>query len=607
MLHYIALACTPDHPPSAREATRLGESIKRRTPSWDVVLHSERLTVYSGTSVDKAMRTYILPEGGGVIFGRLFRSGSADRPVEASELNGSSIVRSNGRTLLQEYWGSYIAILHSREQETVMVIRDCSGRIPCYYVHLAGLYAFFSDIRDIEGFCFRFTLNPQYLAARVLYNPLHIRETGLREVSELLSGDGVSISRGHATHQSLWNPRLLAGTCIIEDYREAASQLVSVTEEVIRLWASLYDRVLLRLSGGLDSSIVLGCLKRMNLTDRVVCANRYTESTEDDERSYARAAAKMAGVRLIEHSRVSDATVFVRKLHDAPPGPSPIIAHAVRMLALDATNEVAERYNCDTVWTGQGGDHVFFQLRTPYPAVDYLMQHRLPYRLPTILYDSSILSRRSIWSILAQSLRYLWSKHAVPPEPFGDSGAALMQRSAIAEIPASYGAGVWHSGAGRPPPGKQAQIDIYADLLNRYKPLPDLEYAYECHPLVSQPLLELSLRIPTYHLLRGGRQRAMARIAFSDRVPRCILNREDKGGIRDQIRELLRGGGDLLRDTLLDGTLVSLGILDRSSVQRIVVAGDAFRPSEVFALLSCVAIEMWATHWTRRTPDIAVA
>jgi asparagine synthase (glutamine-hydrolysing) len=602
--HYIALSWIPNHAPSAREAVRLGESLKRGATSWDVVLNSDGLTVYSGKPVDKAMRAYLLQEGGGVVFGRLFRSAAPDTPVDASELDANRIVRSKGQYLLEEYWGSYVAILHSREQKTVLVARDCSGRIPCYYIHVAGIHIFFSDIRDTEPFGFRFTLNPNYLASFILHHPLHIRDTGLREVSELLSGDCVSISCEGASQQCLWNPRLLACTRIIKDYGSAESALVSVTENVIRLWASLYDRILLMLSGGLDSAIVLGCLKRMGLTDRVICINRYTESTEDDERQYAKSAAKMAGVPLMEHSRISDASVFVKKARSAPPSASPSISHALRMLSLDATNELAKQFNCDTVWTGQGGDHVFLQFRNPFPAVDYLLQHRLPYLLPTILYESSILSRRSVWSILGQSLRYSLAAHAVPPEPFTDSGASLMNHSAVVEIPDGYTTGPWHTGTGRPAPGKQLQIDIFADLLNRHKPLPGLEYAYECHPLISQPLLELSLRIPTYHLLTGGRQRAMARLAFADRVPSCILSREDKGGIRDQVRELLRGSGDLLRETLLEGTLVSLGILDRSSVQRIIVAQDTYRPTEAFPLLACVAVEMWAAYWTQRTPGL---
>lgn len=607
MYHFIALSWKPGNASAELEALRARESLERSSAAWEVLVQSGGLTVYSRKPVDPAMRAYVLPCHGGVIFGRLFHSASTRRSVDASTLDPTRMITSGGRALLEDYWGSYVAILHSRDGGTTLVIRDCSGRLPCYYVNLAEIYVFFSDIRDIRPLGLRFTLNPPYLASYILHHPLHLRSTGLREVSELLAGDCVSITPRGMTHRFLWDPRAIAEAPIIDDYAQGKTELAFVTEHVIRCWASIYDRILLSLSGGLDSAIVLGCLQRIGQADRVVCFNQYTENTSDDERSYARSAAQMAGVRLIEFPRVHDARLFVEKLQIAPPDPKPDFTAAARMLALDATNEMAEDFHCDTVWTGQGGDQVFWHAHDAYPAADYLMHHRLPYRLPAILYDSAVLSRQSLWSVFAQALRYSLRIPATPQEPFDSCGATLMNQSILAEIPEIYHATPWHLGAGRLPPGKQAQVDTFADLLNRHKPLPVLESPYQCHPLISQPLLELSLRIPTYQLLRGGRQRAMARDAFADRVPISILRREDKGGVRDQARALLRGSVALLREALLDGILVSLGILDRTSIERIIVAQDTYRPAEVFPLFGCLAVEMWARQWTTRAAETTAA
>jgi asparagine synthase (glutamine-hydrolysing) len=485
-----------------------------------------------------------------------------------------------------------------------LVIRDCSGKLPCYYLKVFSLYVFFADIRDIQPLGLRFTLNTDYLALYIFQHPLHVRETGLREVSALLAGDSVSISPAGTSHQCLWDPRSISRDNVINDYTRAESELTSVTEEVIYSWGSLYDRILLRLSGGLDSAIVLGCLKRLKCADRVVCVNEYATGT-DDERMYAREAAETAGVPLIELPRVSDPAVFVHTIRRIPPDPTPDISKTVRMAALDSLNELAQNNHCDTVWTGQGGDHVFMALATAYPAVDFVMQHCLPLQLPSVLYDSAILSRQSIWSVLGQVLRYTWPRRTVPPSPFDYSGVTLMSKAAVAGIAEKSTTTPWRIGTGRFPPGKQTQIDLFFDLLNRHKPLMTLECPYECHPLISQPLLELSLRIPTYHLLRGGQQRAMARAAFADRIPLCIRTRDDKGSTRDQIRALIRGSGEMLRETLLEGKLVSLGILDRRSLERIIVTQETYKPTDVFALLGCIAIEMWATHWTTNTAEFA--
>jgi asparagine synthase (glutamine-hydrolysing) len=600
MYNFVALISKAGSIASCPEAVALNESLCRNSQEWALVMDAGGgVAVYGQKPADRAMRTYLLPANAGVVLGRLFRRGSPAHRVSADEVGVAQSPRSGKLGLPAEYWGTYVAILRSPEDHTVSIIRDCSGKIPCYYIELSSLYIFFSDIRDIGALGIHLSINVRYLVAFLLHHPLHVRETGLLQVFELLAGDRVSISSKGMRHNSLWSPPELAGASLIDNYNQAKAELVATTEDVIRCWASAYDGIVLSLSGGLDSAIVLGCLSRLGIADRVVCLNEYTEDTSDDERSYARSAANMAGVRLIELPRISDALLYVDKLRNAPPDPNPYVTTGLRMLSADRFGAVAAQFQCNTVWTGQGGDHVFLQTRDAYHAVDYLLQHSFPYRLPAILYDTALLSGHSYWSVLGHAILALWRRDAGTPVPFDHSGAAFINDSVLHEVPAGYAIPPWHDGTARVPPGKRTQIDTFSDLLNRHKPL--LGYTpYECHPLVSQPLLELSLRIPTYHLLKGGRQRAMARDAFADRVPPSILRREDKGLILDHTRVLFRGGGGLLREALLQGTLASLGILNRHAVERIIDAADTYKAEEFFGLAGCMAAEMWATQWARQ-------
>lgn len=607
MHHYVALVDPYGTAQGTREADRLLGSYWETHSGWQLIVRSDTLRVYSGKQVDAAMRPYCLPNGLGVIFGRLFFADRPHVPVEEVSLPAGDSALDIGRKILACYWGSYVAILRSRDESSVVVFRDPSGRIPCYYTEASGAYVFFSDIRDIAPLGLRFSLNERYLAAYILHQPLHVTETGLREVSEILAGDAVSIGNRQVSVSCLWNPRLIARDAIIADCERAKQELTAATETVVRQWASVYDRILLNISGGLDSAIVLGCLKRLGLADRVTGLNRYTEGTEDDERSYARSAAALAGIRLLELPRVSDARAFVTKLACIPPDPSPDLHKAMKMLAADSTNAIAASYHCDTVWSGQGGDHLFLQSHMPYGAADYLRHHVFSHRFPRLLYESALLSRRSIWTVLADATRHTLRPGSIPAEPFENCGTGLMTTAAAGQVPRDYIQAHWHRGGGRVLPGKQIQIDMLSDLLNRHKPLVSIEHPYPCNPLVSQPLLDVALRIPTYHLLMGGRQRGLARAAFSDRVPACILNREDKGGTMDQVRTLLRGSGPLLRETLLDGTLVSIGILDRASLERIIVDQETYRVTEVFAIFASIAAEMWARHWTARTRTLPEA
>jgi hypothetical protein len=113
------------------------------------------------------------------------------------------------------------------------------------------------------------------------------------------------------------------------------------------------------------------------------------------------------------------------------------------------------------------------------------------------------------------------------------------------------------------PPGKRWQIGLLARLLHRHRPVPELQYASKRHPLFSQPLVELCLRIPLYTLLRGGGDRALERAAFRDVVPAPIIRRENKGTVAISAMSKIRECLPFLRELVLGGVLVRERIIDR--------------------------------------------
>jgi asparagine synthase (glutamine-hydrolysing) len=138
------------------------------------------------------------------------------------------------------------------------------------------------------------------------------------------------------------------------------------------------------------------------------------------------------------------------------------------------------------------------------------------------------------------------------------------------------------------------QIRFLSQVVNRHRPIPRLERAPQHHPLLSQPLMEVCLQIPTYLLLRGGRERALARQAFADRVPAQILRRRDKGSIVSHATEMLRQSETFVRELLLDGALAGAGVIVRKELEPYIVQGQPFREEHLLPLLACIAAEVWA-------------
>lgn len=604
MQSYIAFAWSVSNQRAQDHAEHLQRLLlSTNSPVWRPLLRVNGFAVYCKEGHDAGFDTYFLADDSGVIIGRLF---SSTAPIPTADPLRRSILGRGGRSLYDNCWGHYVAFVHDRHTDQSTVLRDCSGQMPCFHLNLNELHVFFADIRDVAGLRPRFTIDTAYIAAFIAYQPLHVRETGLREVTELLAGDSFTVTSAGTSHHGFWNPRAIITNRSICDYEQAKTALIETTEGVVGAWASRYERILLSLSGGLDSAIVLGCLIRLGLSEKVECFTHYTPDSSDDERAYARSAANTAGVPLRELRRVSDGALFAKALDSIPPDPRPDISKADRIVALDEINALADQLGCDTVWTGQGGDQLFLQAHHPYATADYLEDHSFPWQLGPVCYHSAMLSRQSVWAVLRQAVSYRLRRNKTPPPVLGGRGVRFLAASAPPVADRSYET-PWRSGPEHVPPGKLDQLDVLTDLLNRHRPLLGLEHPYQQHPLISQPLIELSLRIPTYLLLRGGRQRALARHAFADRVPECIISREDKGGVSDHVRSLLRGSAASLRERLLDGELASMGILERRALEGILRNEETFTKDDLFPVFACITAELWLQHWRSGSVQAAAA
>ena len=117
-------------------------------------------------------------------------------------------------------------------------------------------------------------------------------------------------------------------------------------------------------------------------------------------------------------------------------------------------------------------------------------------------------------------------------------------------------------------------------------------------PLLSQPLVELCLRIPTYVLIKNGIDRATARRAFAPELPPEVIKRRNKGRIDQHIRNVLDANLDFVRDLLLNGRLVREGLLNRRNLEMYLTRERSpadFEYSEILQEQLCV--EAWLSRW----------
>ncbi len=119
-------------------------------------------------------------------------------------------------------------------------------------------------------------------------------------------------------------------------------------------------------------------------------------------------------------------------------------------------------------------------------------------------------------------------------------------------------------------------------------------------PLLSQPLVELCLRIPSYTHFHEGRDRGLARRAFADAVPTPILARTWKDRVPGFPEEILRVNLPHIREMLLEGILVRERYLDRAALETALTGAALEATASVGEILDHMLVEAWLRSWSER-------
>ncbi len=603
MFRYVAFVWN-EQDAAAREAARA--LLQRHGASgeeWRVALRGNGAEVRCAGSGTGSSAAYVLVESGGVVLGNLFARSqegvSTPAPTDLGPEDSRAMLDSNGRHLIESFWGRYVAFLHDAPARATWVVRDPSGGLPCYLVRCRGVDIYFSWIDDIAALLDTpLEVNWPYLIAAVSFLREHSHGTALREVSQVLAGECLETRAGVSRRFFYWDPLQIANTGVIEDLGAAVAALRQCVRDVIHAWASCYGHLLLSLSGGLDSSIVLACLMDAPSRPQVTCFHYYPLGADLDERAFARAAAAKAGLELIERSRDSSYSLQpLLAIHRAPePTNYPYFLEHSR---LDA--ELAAERGATAVVIGYGGDQLFYQDRAEWAPGDYLHRRGPRPGVLRVALDSARMDQISFWRVLRQAAAGYFGHRRWSILQEAGRMRPLLVPAMIEE--ARRSATFLHPLLRYPrgaPSGKLWHAHQISQPFDFYDPLGREGDAERISPLFSQPLMELCLRIPTYVLTHDGWDRAVARRAFYHDLPPQIRNRRNKGGIEEHLRLTLEHNRPFLRGLLLDGALVREGVVDRARLAE-ALSGRASRIAAGSGeILEYAGIEAWLRRWGER-------
>jgi asparagine synthase (glutamine-hydrolysing) len=603
MFRYLAAFNDASDPRSAAQAECLSAAWRARS-DWRPVLERERLRVFvtgARTDVNDALSLHGR-HGEGLVLGKLFRRARLGQPQcsdsALSDREQASITESQGERLIKDFWGRYIAFLPTAAG-TGAVLRDPSGALPCYTLKRSGVTLIFSwledalqalDALDARGQATPLPVNWDAIAALARRGSLGGRETALEGVREVLAGERCDLSSGEPT--LVWSAAHIARAPMSVDLEEAQRQLEETVGSCAQAWGDTYGRMLLRLSGGLDSSILLSALRPEQAAEQVVAVNYHSPGSDSDERHYARQMAQRAGCPLVEQTR--DTGFRIERTLSTARMPAPIPYIGWMNAHHDA--RLAKSHGAAAMLAGTGGDALFYEYPRWWPAADYLYDHGArPGCLPALM-DAARLGRVSVWRATSLAIQERIRPRREARTPTGLADLLTPDANAARFDDARFSHPSWPA-AVELPLGKSVQTQALMYPMGYYDPFEREQAPELVNPLLSQPLVELCLRLPTYQLTAGGRGQALARRTFAKRLPEQIARRRCKGGMEEHIKAVLDNNAAFVRGLLLEGHLCRSGLINRAQLEDRLSGAPSALPGASAQIHAVVAIEAWLTRF----------
>lgn len=576
----------------------------RTASEWRAVMEIPGLSVFCAGESGSGNTADVLADSKGVVLGTVFeRDGRGPVSYRRANLDGATSLRlrqSKGRHLIEHYWGRYVAFIRDPDAATTWVLRDPSGDLDCMTTEHRGVNIFFSFMEGCPALeHLPYSLNWDYLATFISISLSEGYQSGLNEISRVLAGECLELRRNGSSRTFYWHPFDIIASARIDDPAEAASLLHDTTVGCVHAWASAYDRILNLLSGGLDSSIIVGCLKSAGSRPFVTNFHTYySAGSGSDERQYARAAAEQAGFPMLENEM--DADVSLQEIHNIPRTVAPISTF-IELGILARRRRVCRELGIRALFRGSGGDQLFFQNGSHFACPDYMFERGLRPGLFRVALDAAYMESDVVWSLLFRGIR-----DALLREPLtsllNDLTVSDLLSADVRERVAQQRLFLhpWFASERRIPPGKHWQVFGLSTPYGMSSSFASPNDAEDVHPLLSQPLLELCFQVPSYVLASGGVDRALARRAFAAEVPRSVLQRRIKGEVHLFPKALYTKNRAFLRDLLLSGRLVNDRILDRQRIERVLNdSPDASDIASPTALLLLASVEAWLQMWQR--------
>lgn len=500
----------------------------------------------------------------------------------------------DGEAMLERLNGMFAFVIYDQRRGRLFGARDRLGIKPLHYVAASGNFAFASEIKSLLSLpfvareCNRQSAH-HYLTLQFVPGP----DTIFRGIKKLQAGHffDYDIKATRFVTRRYWKPP----SADSEQYpgplteRQAATQLRELLRESVRDWLMSDVAVGCSLSGGVDSSAVVGLMAEQGIKPIRTWSLGFEDAQDLDERALAAAVARRWGTEhheivLRSESIVDDLAQMVVQLEEPYAGGLP------SWYVFKAMSESVK-----VAMTGTGGDELFGNYgKWQAHELSRVGMRRLIGRVRAnglggmlrhphgALYHGYFFERQK---------ERIWRE----PPPVVSTPALIEQ--------------YWRESASRDPRQAIPFVDMQLQLPEEFLLMTDrfsMAWSIEARtPLLDHRLVEFTLRLPAALRTRPRELKRLFRVAVADLLPKELLSTRKRGFVLP-VAEWLRGKLRPLVDDLLSPAYLQDQGLFRSDLHRRFVKPHFDRVADhAWQIWTLLMFQMWWHQFMKRGASAA--
>ena len=518
-----------------------------------------------------------------------------------------------GSSCVERLRGMFAFAIWDERQEALFLARDRVGIKPLYYWHTDKCIVFGSEVKailadpDVKA-----EVAPEMIDRFLTFYYVPGEETLFRNIHKLAPGSFMLVKDGKVQIKRYWD---LQFAPVEQTVRQAEERVLALLDESVAMHMIADVPVGFLLSGGVDSTAMLGLA--VGKTDHELSSFTlgFSASNVVDKRPYATLAAQQYG------SRHHELTISAQEFADFLPKYAWHMEEPVcepTAIALYYVSRLAKEF-VKVLISGEGGDEAF----AGYPNYRNMLWAER-FKALSGPFGGAVSSGLSFVNRFVGSKRlekyrpmmtlpfedYYYSRISGPTTFFNANSCKLYKKDFAHFVNKDFSLlpvrQFSRNSVGNGYVNRMLYVDTKTalpdDLLLKADKMTMANSIELRVPLLDHEILEFAASLPENLKVRGLTTKYIAKRALRKRVPRQILDRKKVGFPTPFSSWLKTELNDLVHDILLDRQTLARGYFDRTCIENLIKDHSESEryPKEILSLIS---LELWHRAFLGKAED----